>query len=57
MGSFLGTQLSGLSEREMNNPLTLCELTARAPNWLKQRKSPLDHPFRSICGENRKLSS
>ena len=32
MGSFLGTQLSGLSEREMNNPLTLCELAARAPN-------------------------
>lgn len=28
----------------------------RCPNWLKQRKSPLDHPFRSIYGENRKLS-
>ncbi|RLC06581.1 MAG: hypothetical protein DRH90_03095 [Deltaproteobacteria bacterium] len=26
------TQLSGFSEREMNNPLSLCELAARAPN-------------------------
>ena len=25
-------QLSGYSEREMNNPLALCELAARAPN-------------------------
>ena len=32
MGSFLVTQFSGLSEREMNNPLALCELAARAPN-------------------------
>jgi len=27
-----GPQLSGFSEREMNNPLALCELAARAPN-------------------------
>jgi len=26
------TQLSGFRKREMNNPLALCELTARAPN-------------------------
>ena len=72
----------------MNNPLTLCELAARAsnisaghmakqaylsnehdfifdcslscadarcPNWLRQHKSPLDHPVRFICGETRKL--
>jgi len=26
------TQLSGFSEREMNNPLALCELAERAPN-------------------------
>ncbi|RLC07138.1 MAG: hypothetical protein DRH90_01135 [Deltaproteobacteria bacterium] len=26
------TQLSGFSEREMNNPLALCELAARTPN-------------------------
>ena len=25
-------QLSGFSEREMNNPMALCELAARAPN-------------------------
>ena len=75
------TQLSGFGKREMNNPLALCELVARAPNIsvghmvkqaqllndrvfildcslsyadvkcpkrLKQRKSPLDHPFRFI---------
>jgi len=28
----LTTQLSGFSEREMNNPLALCELAARVPN-------------------------
>jgi len=83
------TQLFGFSEREMNHPLALCELAARAPNIsaghrakqaclqndrvfildcsltgadercprrLKQRKSPLDHPFRSIDDETRKLS-
>ena len=27
----------------------------RCPNWLKQRKSPLDHPFRSIYDETRSL--
>jgi len=26
------TQLSGFSEREMNNPPALCELAARVPN-------------------------
>ena len=26
------TQLLGFSEREMNNPLALCELAARPPN-------------------------
>ncbi len=26
------TQLSGISEREMNNPLALCELAPRSPN-------------------------
>ena len=28
----------------------------KIPNWLKQRKSPSDHPFRSFYGKNRKLN-
>ncbi len=44
------TQLSGLSEHEMNNPLALCELAARFPNIsaghkVKQAWWPNDHVF------------
>jgi len=43
-------QLSGFSEHEMNNPLALCELTARAPNIsaghkVKQAWLPNDRVF------------
>ncbi len=34
---------------------SLSSADARCPNWLKQRKSPLDHPFRAIYSETRKL--
>jgi hypothetical protein len=33
------TQLSGISEREINNPLALCELAARAPNIIAGHKT------------------
>jgi len=82
-------QPSEFREREINNPLALCELATRAPNisaghmvkqawlsndrifildcslscadvkcpnWFKQRKSPLVHPFHSICDEIRTLN-
>ena len=44
------TQLSGFSEHEMNNPLALCELAARAPNIsashiVKQAWLPNDRIF------------
>jgi len=45
------TQLSGFGEHEMNNPWCL----ANSLQGLKQRKSPLDHPFRFNFDENRKL--
>jgi hypothetical protein len=32
MGFSLEPHISRFSEREMNNPLALCELAARAPN-------------------------
>ena len=44
------TQLSVFSVREMNNPLALCELAARAPNIsaghiIKQARLLNDHVF------------
>ena len=53
------TQLSGFIERKINNPLALCELTARAPNisaghrvkrvWMqKNRVFILDFHFHAL---------
>ena len=40
-----------LNERDSILDRSLSCADVRCPNWLKQHKSPLDHPFRSICSE------